>query len=123
MKRLPLAPARDLSGKTYWRSLSERAGSPEFREGLLREFPEGAAEPPVADGEVSRRGFLGLLGATVALASMTGCRRPEEKILPYAHAPEGIIPGRPAHYATAFAFHGTAFGLLVESHTGRPTKV
>ena len=120
MKRLPLLYARDTSGKDYWRSLSERAGSPAFQESLLREFPDDASEPPAA---FSRRGFLGILGATAALASMTGCRRPEEKILPYAHAPEEIVPGRPLHYATAFAFHGTAFGLLVESHGGRPTKI
>ena len=120
MKRLPVVQARDLSGKSYWRSLAERAGSPELQESLAREFPENASEPTAA---MSRRGFMGLLGATAALATMTGCRRPEEKILPYAHAPEEIVPGRPLYYATAFPFHGTAFGLLVESHGGRPTKI
>ena len=63
------------------------------------------------------------MGAAAALASMTGCRRPEEKILPYARAPEEVVPGNPLYFATAMPLHGTAFGLLVESHEGRPTKI
>ena len=34
-----------------------------------------------------------------------------------------LAPGRPLFYATAMAFAGSAVGLLVESHAGRPTKV
>ena len=102
-----------------WRSLDEFADSATFREALAAEFPEGAETP---DG-VSRRSFVTLMGASLGLAGLTGCRRPEEKILPYTKAPEEIIPGRPMFYATAMPFHGTAIGLLVESHEGRPTKI
>ena len=117
MRRLPILGS---SGKQYWRSLNELQGSAEFEASLANEFPEGATEPPSG---VSRRNFLSILGASVALATLAGCRRPEEKILPYAKAPEEVIPGNALYFATAIPFAGTAFGLLVESHEGRPTKI
>lgn len=107
-------------GRRYWRSLAELAESPPFAEALAREFPEGASE--LADG-YSRRQFLGLMGASAALAGLAACRRPAEKILPYSHPPEHLVPGKPLFYATAMPWRGTAIGLLVESHEGRPTKV
>jgi molybdopterin-containing oxidoreductase family iron-sulfur binding subunit len=120
MKRAHYTYGLDRSGKHYWRSLGELAASPEFEEALAREFPEGASE--LADG-FSRRQFLKLMGASAGLAGLAACRRPEEKILPYARAPEHLVPGRPQYYATAMPWMGTALGLLVESHEGRPTKV
>ncbi|MBI4510420.1 MAG: TAT-variant-translocated molybdopterin oxidoreductase [Deltaproteobacteria bacterium] len=120
MKHKPNEIADDLSGKAYWRSLRELENHPELAEALANEFPEGATLPP--DG-VSRRTFLSLMGASFGLAGLVGCRRPDEKILPYARAPEQIIPGKPLFFATAMPFHGTALGLLVESHEGRPTKI
>ncbi len=120
MKRAPYPLREDLSGKSYWRSLGELEGSAEFQESLPAEFPEGAAEPPTG---VARRQFLTIMGASMALAGLTACRRPEEKIVPYARAPEEVIPGKPLYFATALAMHGTAIGLVVESHEGRPTKL
>ena len=68
--------------------------------------------------------FLKLLGASIALAGLAGCTRaPREKIIPYASQPPEVIPGVPAHYATAITTDGYATGLLVESHEGRPTKI
>ena len=52
-------------GPEYWRSLEELAGSPEFQEMLHREFPKGASEWL---DSVSRRGFLKLMGASLAMA-------------------------------------------------------
>jgi MoCo/4Fe-4S cofactor protein with predicted Tat translocation signal len=120
MKRLPYPKIEDKSGERYWRSLREEGDSPEFQELLAREFPDGIAEPP--DG-VSRRDFFRTMGASFALAGLAACRRPDEKILPYARQPEHVIPGRPLYFATAMAWNGTALGLLVESHEGRPTKI
>lgn len=108
-------------GPEYWRSLEELAGSPEFRERLHREFPKGASEwlDPV-----SRRGFLKLMGASLALAGLTGCvKQPLETIVPYVQQPEGLIPGRPLFYASAMTLNGYAFPVLVESNMGRPTKI
>jgi MoCo/4Fe-4S cofactor protein with predicted Tat translocation signal len=108
-------------GPEYWRSLEELAGSPEFQEMLHREFPKGASEWIDA---VSRRGFLQLMGASLAMAGMTGCTKlPLQEIVPYVRQPEQVIPGRPLYYATAFTLSGYANPLLVESHLGRPTKI
>jgi len=109
------------TGPEYWRSLEELAGSPAFREALHREFPKGASEWV---DSVSRRGFLKVMGASMALAGMTGCvRLPLEPIVPYVRQPEDVIPGRPQFYATAMTLGGYASPLLVESHLGRPTKI
>ena len=107
-------------GKTYWRSLDHLAETPEFKELVENEFPEGAEE---LKNPVSRRKFLSLMGASMALAGLTSCRRPVEKIIPYVIKPEEIIPGKPQYYATNMPFGTESFGLLVESHEGRPTKI
>ncbi len=112
---------RQTTGPEYWRSLEELAGTPEFQEMLHREFPKGASE--WVDG-VSRRGFLQLMGASLALAGMTGCTKlPLEPIVPYVRQPEDVIPGRPMFYASAITLSGYASLVLVESHLGRPTKI
>src|SRR5438132_10153256 len=109
------------NGPEFWRSLEELAGSTDFREMMHREFPKGASE--WLDG-VSRRGFLKLMGASMALAGMTACtKQPLEPIVPYVKQPEELIPGRPLFYATAMQLGGYATPLLVESHMGRPTKI
>ena len=42
---------------------------------------------------VARRTFLRLMGASLALAGVTGCtRQPPEKIVPYVQAPEDVLP-------------------------------
>jgi len=105
---------------SYWRSLRELGNDPEFREMQPHEFAAGADEPP--DG-VTRRQMLTLLGASVALAGLNGCRRPEEKIVPYVTAPETVIPGVPRYYATTMPFGLSAYGPVVQGHEGRPTKI
>jgi MoCo/4Fe-4S cofactor protein with predicted Tat translocation signal len=97
--------------------------SPEFQAALQNEFPEDAAE--WAD-PVSRRRFLGLMGASIALAGATGCNlrpAPERKILPYTTQPDEITPGVPLFFATAAPLCGYGTGILVRSHEGRPIKV
>ncbi|TAK83458.1 MAG: 4Fe-4S dicluster domain-containing protein [Betaproteobacteria bacterium] len=71
---------------------------------------------------LTRRDFLKLSAAATALAS-AGCSRPSEPIVPYAEQPEITLPGIPRFYASALSFTGAAEGVLVESNTGRPTKV
>ncbi|MRG95500.1 TAT-variant-translocated molybdopterin oxidoreductase [Polyangium spumosum] len=120
MKRAPYPIEPDTSGKNYWRSVDEFEKSPSFAEDLTREFPEGAAEPPQG---TSRRSFLTIMGASMALGGLAACRRPEEVIVPYARAPEEIVPGRPLFFSTAMPLQGSAIGLVVETHEGRPTKI
>src|SRR5215831_17755154 len=119
-KRLPYPKFEAATGAKYWRSLREEAESPEVQEAILREFPDGASQPPEG---VSRRDFFKYMGASMALAGVAGCRRPDERILPYSKQPEEVIPGVPLYFATAMPWNGTAVGLVVESHEGRPTKI
>src|SRR5258706_683000 len=64
-----------------------------------------------------------LLGASLSLAGLSGCRRPVEEIVPFVTAPEDTLPGIPRYYATTMPFRRSAYGLIVESHEGRPTKI
>ncbi|CAG0998415.1 Menaquinone reductase, iron-sulfur cluster-binding subunit [Phycisphaerales bacterium] len=125
--------AGTVNGAPVWRSAEDLADTREFRDWIEREFPAGASELSRAEGEddgsgESRRGFLKLMGASLALAgaaSIPGCRQPDHKIMPYSRTvPEDIIPGKPLFYATSFPRpDGGAEGLLVETHEGRPTKI
>jgi MoCo/4Fe-4S cofactor protein with predicted Tat translocation signal len=108
-------------GRAFWRSLEEYAGTPEFAEMLGREFPQHASE---WDAGLSRRRFLELSAASLSLAGLSACvKQPREGIVPYVKQPEEVVPGRPLFFATAATLGGYATGLLVESHTGRPTKI
>lgn len=106
--------------EAYWRSLAQREDRPEARAFLEREFPEGASELPEG---ITRRGMMKLMGASLSLAGLAGCRRPVEEIVPFVIAPEELVPGIPRSYATTMPFGRSAYGLVVESHEGRPTKI
>jgi molybdopterin-containing oxidoreductase family iron-sulfur binding subunit len=88
----------------------------------ILEKHEGLSESSTS---IDRRDFMKLLGASVALAGLSGCRarQPVEKIVPYVRQPAEIILGKPLFYATAMSLGGYALGLLAESHEGRPTKI
>ena len=89
-------------GREYWRSLESLAETPAFKEFLHREFPQNASEwlDPVG-----RRGFLKLMGASLALAGVSACtRQPDEELVPYVRQPEELVPGKPLFYATAMPF-------------------
>jgi molybdopterin-containing oxidoreductase family iron-sulfur binding subunit len=104
----------------YWRSLDDLADTPEFRTFVENEFP-GLAEHMRTP--VGRRHFLKVMGAAAAMAGLAGCRWPVEKIVPYAHRPEGRDPGNPVQYATCLHRGGAARGLLATSVDGRPIKL
>ncbi|HKN76492.1 MAG TPA: TAT-variant-translocated molybdopterin oxidoreductase [Candidatus Acidoferrum sp.] len=114
------AKLREKSGKQYWRTLEELAGDPHFEDLLHREFPRQASE---WDETVDRRNFLKLAAASLAFAGISGCRKPEQFIVPYVKQPDGMILGKPQFYATAMPLGADAIGVLVESHEGRPTHV
>ncbi len=104
----------------YWRSLGQLNNSPEYRKQLLKEHRTENSDDP---NKFSRRNFLSIMGASIALAGLAGCRRPVEKIVPYVRQPEEIIPGVPEYYATTMPLGNSAYGVVVESHEGRPTKI
>jgi MoCo/4Fe-4S cofactor protein with predicted Tat translocation signal len=109
------------TGRHFWRSLEELAETPAFQEFLRREFPRQASEWKAT---MSRRQFLSLMGASLALAGLTGCTsQPPERIVPYVDAPESTVPGQALFFATAMGLAGYALGLLAQSHLNRPTKL
>jgi molybdopterin-containing oxidoreductase family iron-sulfur binding subunit len=104
--------------KTYWRSLAELADAPEFRAFADAEFP--AADDP---GGLSRRRWLQLMGASLALAGVAGCRWEQRELRPFAERPADRIPGRAEHFATAIQTGERVLGLLVTTVDGRPIKI
>src|SRR5437762_2247939 len=108
-------------GKKYWRSLEELADTHVFREFVAREFPEQAEE---WHDPIERRTFLKLMGASLALAGLSGCVfQPPEKIVRNVKQPEENVPGKALFFATAAPLLGAATPVLVRSNEGRPTKV
>lgn len=123
-RKLDVAGVRALleksHGREYWRSLEDLAQTDAFQDLMHREFPRYASEWD--DGD-SRRNFIKLMGASLALAGLAACtRQPSEQITPYVRQPEELVPGRPLFFATAMPLGASSTGLLVESHEGRPTK-
>ncbi|HEY5079407.1 MAG TPA: TAT-variant-translocated molybdopterin oxidoreductase, partial [Opitutaceae bacterium] len=124
MKRKVVHPEpseRALNGPRYWRSLDELSDAPGFKEAMAREFPGGASELNAVD----RRQFVKLMAASFALGGigLSGCRRPEENILPFGKSVEGAVPGLPVYFSTAMPVRNGAIPLLAETHQGRPTKI
>ncbi|HTR34626.1 MAG TPA: TAT-variant-translocated molybdopterin oxidoreductase [Bryobacteraceae bacterium] len=124
-------PALDLSkirarlesaqGPLYWKSLEELAETKEFQTFVEDEFPD---RTPNWLDPAHRRNFLKFMGASLAFAGVTACtKQPKETIVPYVRQPEEFIPGVPLYFATSMQMGGSATGLLVTSHLGRPTKV
>ncbi|HTW80312.1 MAG TPA: TAT-variant-translocated molybdopterin oxidoreductase [Terracidiphilus sp.] len=112
---------KGVKGKKFWRSLDELADTPEFRAAVEKEFPSSAQEWV---DPVSRRGFLKLMGASMALAGLAGCtKQPDEPIYPYVKAPEDLVLGKPMYFASAHPFVTGAVPLLVKSSEFRPIKV
>jgi molybdopterin-containing oxidoreductase family iron-sulfur binding subunit len=108
-------------GKRYWRSVDELANTPEFQAAVEREFP---GSPHAWGDEVSRRGFLKFMGASMALAGLAGCtKQPDEPIYPYVKQPEDLVLGKPMYFATAHPFVTGAVPLLVKSDQFRPIKI
>src|SRR5947208_3048436 len=123
MKRVFHHPPEPSTGKRYWRSLGEYSDSPEFRQWLEREFPQGAAE--LNGDEWSRRDFLKLMSASMALAGvgLTSCRRPELHLVPFTKNVEWTIPGKFLYYATAMPRRTGAIPFIATTVDGRPIKL
>ncbi len=126
MKRILQHPTEVATGKKYWRNVEELADTPAFRGWLAREFPPGAAELELygPDG-LSRRSFVQIMGASLALAGFgfSGCRRPEIQFAALSKSVEWSIPGKALYYASAMPRRGGAMPLMVTTNDGRPTKI
>ncbi len=109
------------TGRRYWRSMEQIAETDEFKMWVEDEFPNRKAIL-----ELDRRQLLKYMGASMALAGLSGCRQVflgQDKIVPYVNQPEELVPGRPLYYASTFTHAGYGQGVLVEQHEGRPTKI
>jgi MoCo/4Fe-4S cofactor protein with predicted Tat translocation signal len=115
------ADLKSVKGKKYWRSVDELADTAEFQAAVEKEFPSAAQEWV---DPVSRRGFMKLMGASMALAGLAGCtKQPDEPIYAYVKSPEDLILGKPMYFATAHPFVTGAVPLLVKSDEFRPIKI
>ncbi len=107
-------------GMNYWRSLQELADTDDYRHMVENEFPGGIDAPPEG---MTRRRFLQVMSASVAMATLAGCRWPEEKIVPFVNRPEGVTPGTPMQFATTMELGPVANSVLATSYDGRPIKI
>lgn len=103
----------------YWRSINELDQTPEFQQFVEREFPQAASEFPSG---VSRRRWLQLMSASIALSGAAGCHYGPERFAPDVNRPENTIYGLPKHFATNFELAGRAVNLLITNLDGRPIK-
>lgn len=114
----------ELGGKALWRSLDDLADTREFRDFVEKEFPNHSEE---LFSSSSRRHFLKVMGASLALAGgsgLSGCLRwPSQEVLPFTSRPEGRNPGVPVEYATFIEMAESVEGVLATSFDGRPIKI
>ena len=107
--------------KKYWLSLEDYQASPSFKEMAQREFVSQL--PTEKEMSSSRREFLQIMGAGLALAG-TGCvRRPTEKLVPYVNRPADIVPGEANYYASSYYDGEEGFSTLIKTREGRPIKI
>ncbi|MEW6126477.1 MAG: molybdopterin-dependent oxidoreductase [Acidobacteriota bacterium] len=70
-----------------------------------------------------RRAFIELVGFSIAAAALSGCRAPEQKIIPYVNQPVEFTPGVANWYASVCGGCPAACGTLVKVRDGRPIKL
>jgi molybdopterin-containing oxidoreductase family iron-sulfur binding subunit len=122
MKNLSSTESAPVTGRQYWRGLDELAETPEFQDYLKHEFPANA---DTFTDPVSRRHFVKIMSASLMLAGvgLTGCRRPEDKLMPFGKAVENFTHGTSENFATAMPTRTGAIPLVAKSYEGRPIKL
>ena len=112
------------TGRRFWKNLDELSDDPDFQNLMSEEFPRQAMDASEWVDPISRRGFMKVMGASLALAGLAGCtKQPDENIYPYVKQPEDLVLGRPMYFATAYPFPTGAIPVLVKSDAFRPIKV
>jgi MoCo/4Fe-4S cofactor protein with predicted Tat translocation signal len=109
------------TGRRYWKSLEQLAGTPEFQKWVDDEFPHRSTLM-----KLDRRELLKFMGAGMMLAGLAanGCRKlPEHRVVPFIAGPEDYVPGKPVYYASIATMGGYATGVRVKTHEGRPIKL
>jgi len=99
------------NGQKLWQVFRERDGRP----------VDLTAKSPVTG--VSRRTFLEVLGYSSAALALSGCRAPQQKIIPYLRQPVEFTPGVASWFASACGGCSASCGVLVKVRDGRPIKL
>ncbi|MFG1410703.1 TAT-variant-translocated molybdopterin oxidoreductase [Xanthobacter sp. VTT E-85241] len=108
------------TGRAFWRSLDELAGTEEFAAALREEMPAATR----LAGAFNRRSLLQAMAASLALAGLTGgAAQADETALPYVEQPDGEVEGVARWYATAVTLGGYAAPVLAKTYAGRPVKL
>jgi molybdopterin-containing oxidoreductase family iron-sulfur binding subunit len=72
---------------------------------------------------VTRRKFLEVLGYSSMALAMSGCRAPQQKIVPYLRQPVEFTPGVASWFASVCGGCSAGCGTLVKVRDGRPIKL
>ena len=72
---------------------------------------------------MARREFLTVMGASMAMASLSCARRPVHKIIPYVIKPEEVTPGVANYYASTCQECSVGCGIITKNREGRPIKI
>jgi hypothetical protein len=113
----PHGSRADTAHARFWRSIDDCAAPGQPANDSV------ASETAIAT-PWSRRAFIKLGAASLALAGVAGCSRtPLEKIVPYVDGPPQQTYGKPVYFGSAHTRDGYGTGTLVATHMGRPTKI
>jgi MoCo/4Fe-4S cofactor protein with predicted Tat translocation signal len=125
MNHLPNLSPAPVTGRRYWRSLDELADTPEFKDWLHREFPQGASEFersgfPAALSSKSCRRRLRWRAWGCWRRAAAGRRRNSNR---FRQAAGKLRLRQPQYFATAMPTRTGAVPLVVKSYDGRPIKI
>jgi MoCo/4Fe-4S cofactor protein with predicted Tat translocation signal len=119
----PIRPSELVgSGPRYWRSLDERRESATDCQSASDEFSSETLDDSLPTTTLTRRGFLGLVGATAAIAT-AACSSNDRTIVPYTKRPQEIVPGVANYYASTFPEGARSYSVLVKTREGRPIHI
>jgi molybdopterin-containing oxidoreductase family iron-sulfur binding subunit len=106
----------------FWRNLAERDDFHSKPEAHHDEFLPETLDDSLPSTTITRRGFIGLIGAATALAT-AACSTREKTIVPYTKRPTEVIPGVANYYASTYPEGDCSFPVLVKTREGRPIHV
>jgi molybdopterin-containing oxidoreductase family iron-sulfur binding subunit len=104
---------------TFWRDVAEFKAGRRIKRPMLPNHL-------IPDGSINRQQFLKVMGASIALAGLTGCATEPKGptgLAPYVSRPPGITEDQSILYASALTTQGYAQGVLVRAVSGRPIKI
>ena len=99
--------------KRAWKELLDLDGEDDFVQLTRNTTPHG----------ISRRTFLEVLGYSSIAVTLSGCRAPQQKIVPALKGSAEFTPGVASWFASVCGGCNSACGTLVKVRDGRPIKL